>query len=407
MKIKLMYDISVVGISMSYKTSRTGIYRVVAELLRELDKTEELSIEFSNTGVTRYLKNTRKFLQNEGFTQELNNKLAYPLPDRIFGRGRKKLSLLYGLLGIDINQINYNQKAFENADIFHTPFYKIPDEIKKFSNLKRCITIHDLVPILYPELHNKKEETERLICSVGNDYAICVSNNTRDDLLNHNRDLDPAHVFVSHLAADPDKFYHCTDSEKFKAIKEKYHLPDNYFLSLCTLEPRKNLDRLIRCFNTFIKQQKINDLSLVLVGGMGWKFDKIFAEIKHTKGLRDRIIVTGWLPDSDLASIYSNAHSFYYLSQYEGFGLPPLEAMQCGVATVTSNRSSLPEVVGDAAITVDPFSDDEICNAMHEFYFQNELRQLYRQKGIEQAEKFSWEKTASNYVDIYKKIMEE
>jgi len=400
-----MYDISVVGISMSYKTSRTGIYRVVAELLKELDRNEELSIEFSNTGVTRYLKNTRKFLQEEGFTQKLNNKLIYPLPDKILGRGRRKLSLLYGLIGIDINLISYNEDAFEEADIFHTPFYKIPDQAKNFSNLKRCITIHDLVPILYPDLHNKRQETEDVISSIGDDYAICVSENTRNDLLNYDQKLHPDNVFVSHLAADPDKFYHCTDSEKFKAIKEKYHLQDNYFLSLCTLEPRKNLDRLIRCFNTFIKQQKINDLSLVLVGGKGWKFEKIFDEIEHSEGLRDRIIVTGWLPDDDLASIYSNAHSFYYISQYEGFGLPPLEAMQCGVATVTSNTSSLPEVVGDAAITVDPFSDEEICNAMHEFYFQNELRQLFRQKGIEQAEKFSWKKTGSKYVDIYKKIL--
>lgn len=405
MKIKLMYDISVVGISMSYNTSRTGIYRVVAELLKELDKNEELSIEFSNTGVTRYLKNTRKFLQDEGFTQKLNNKLIYPLPDKIFGRGRRKLSLLYGLIGIDINLISYNEGAFEEADIFHTPFYKIPDQAKKFSNLKRCITIHDLVPILYPDLHNKRQETEDVISSIGNDYAICVSENTRNDLLNYDQKLHPDNVFVSHLAADSEKFYRCTDSEKFKTIKNKYGLPENYFLSLCTLEPRKNLDRLIRCFNMFIEEHHIDDLSLVLAGSSGWKFDKIFDEIKNSEKLRDHIVVTGWVPDEDLASIYSNAHSFYYLSQYEGFGLPPLEAMQCGVATVTSNVSSLPEVVGDAAVTVDPFSNDEICSAMYKLYTQNEFRNNQKKKGLEQARKFSWEKTASEHVEIYKKIL--
>lgn len=401
-----MYDLSVAGIAMSNKSSRTGVYRVVVELLDELLTHEDLNIEFSNTGVTEHLIMTRKFLQEKGYDKKLNNNLIYPFPRKIFGRGRRKLSLMYDFMGIDINRINYKTKAFEDADIFHSPFYKITDTIKEFRNLKRCITIYDLIPILYPELHNQKKQITEVVDSIGNDYAVCISECTRNDLLNYNPELNPDRVFVSHLAADPDKFYRCEDSEKFKKVKAKYHLPENYFLSLCTLEPRKNLDRLIRCFNTFIKQEHINDLSLVLVGGKGWKFEKIFDEIEHSDSLRDRIIVTGWLPDSDLASIYSNAHSFYYISQYEGFGLPPLEAMQCGVATVTSNTSSLPEVVEDAALTVDPFSDDEICNAMYEFYFNNNLRQTYKQRGIEQAKKFSWEKTGSKYADIYQKIVE-
>lgn len=406
MKINLIYDLSIAGIAMANPSSRTGVYRVVMELFDELLKYEDLNIEFSNTGVTQYLKKTKQFLKENDFKYHLNNDLVYPFPRKIFGRGRKKLSMLYDYLGIDINRISYNEKAFELADLFHTPFYKITDDLKEFTNLKRCITIHDLIPILYSELHNQEKEMSEVIRSIGGDYAICVSECTRNDLLNYDASLNPDRVFVSHLAADPDKFYHCTDSEKFEAVREKYHLPKNYFLSLCTLEPRKNLDRLVRCFNTFIKQQKIKDLSLVLVGGKGWKFEKIFDEIEHSEGLRDRIIVTGWLPDSDLASIYSHAHSFYYISQYEGFGLPPLEAMQCGVATVTSNVSSLPEVVGDAAVTVDPFSDDDICSAMHKLYFKNDLRQSYKEKGIEQAKKFSWEKTASEYLSIYKTILD-
>lgn len=401
-----MYDLSVAGIAMSNKSSRTGVYRVVMELLAELLKHQDLDIEFSNTEMTQYLKKTKRFLIEKGINSNLNNDLVYPFPGKIFGRGRRKLSLLYEFFGIDINLISYNTTAFEDADIFHTPFYKITDRVKEFANLKRCITIYDLIPILYPELHNQKKEISEVISSIGDDYAICISECTRNDLLNYDTSLNPDRVFVSHLAADPEKFYHCKDSEKFEAVRKKYNIPENYFLSLCTLEPRKNLDRLVRCFNTFIKQQKINDLSLVLVGGKGWKFEKIFDEIEHSEGLRDRIIVTGWLPDSDLASIYSHAHSFYYISQYEGFGLPPLEAMQCGVATVTSNTSSLPEVVGDAAITVDPFSDDEVCNAMYQFYFHNELRKSYMQKGLEQAEKFSWEKTGSKYADIYRKIID-
>lgn len=407
MKINLMYDISVFGVAMSHMTSRTGIYRVVMELLNELQKSEEINLLLANTAEPVYLKKTKEFLIENGYEQRLNNELVYNLPNKIFGRGKRILRNLYSLLGIDLELIDYNIEAFRKADIFHTPFYKIPDDVKNVSKLKRCITIHDIIPVLYPNLHNKLLETKEIISSIGNDYVICVSENTKNDLLNYDGNIDADNVFVCHLAADSDKFYPSEDSEKFKEVQSRYGLPENYFLSLCTLEPRKNLERLIRCFNKFVLEHHINDLSLVLVGTKGWQFEKIFEEIDFSKNVKDRIITTGWVFDEDLASIYSHAHSFYYISQYEGFGLPPLEAMQCGLATITSDVSSLPEVVGDAAIKVDPRDDDEICNAMYKIYKDSSLKTQYITKGLQQAKKFSWEKTAKQHIDIYHQILNE
>lgn len=406
MPVRLMYDVSVIGAAMTYETSKTGVYRVVIELLRELGKHEEVDIQLSNTALPQFLNTTKKFLKKEEYPYLLSNKLRYPLPHHVLGRGKRILKKIYDILGIDSDSIIYDEELYANADVFHSPFYKIPDELKGYKNLSRCITIHDLIPILYSDIHHKKGEMEESLLSIGDDYVICVSESTKNDLLNYDQSLNPDKIFVSYPAADQNTFYPCNNKDKFKKLKEKYGIPDNYILSLCTLEPRKNLARLIRCFHDFITENKIDDLSLVLVGSKGWQFDDIFHEINHSEKLRNKIIVTGYVPDNDLSTIYSNAQSFYYISLYEGFGLPPLEAMQCGVATVTSNRSSLPEVAGDAAILVDPTDEDQICDVMYKLYNQSELRKLYQRKGKLRATKFSWTKTAQEHVNIYREIIE-
>ena len=406
MPVRLMYDVSVIGAAMTYETSKTGVYRVVIELLRELEKREDVEIQLSNTSLPQFLNTTKKFIKKKGYPYQLSNELKYPLPHHLLGRGKRILKKIYSTLGINNDSIIYDDQLYKNTDIFHSPFYKIPDELKEYKHLSRCITIHDLIPILYSDIHHKKGEMEETLLSIGDDYVICVSENTKNDLLNYDKTLNPDKVFVSYPAADQNIFYPCNNKDKFRKLKKKYGIPDNYFLTLCTLEPRKNLARLIRCFHDFISEYKVDELSLVLVGSKGWQFDDIFYEMNHSEELRNKIIVTGHIPDEDLAAIYSNAHSFYYLSLYEGFGLHPLEAMQCGVATVTSNRSSLPEVVKDAAILVDPIDEDQICDVMHKLYNQSELRKLYQRKGRMRATEFSWANTAQEHVNIYRSIIE-
>ena len=154
-----------------------------------------------------------------------------------------------------------------------------------------------------------------------------------------------------------------------------------------------------------VKENEVYELSLVLVGSMGWDYDKIFKEYENAHEFKDKIIITGRVPDEELASLYSNAHSFYYMSLYEGFGLPPLEAMQCGLATVTSNTSSLPEVVGDAGIMLDPTDETALIQTMKELYYDEELRKSYANKGLERSKNFSWEKCVKEHIEIYKRIV--
>ena len=162
------------------------------------------------------------------------------------------------------------------------------------------------------------------------------------------------------------------------------------------------MTQTIKCFSRLAQDNALNDLSLVLVGTKGWAFDPIFKEIAANPKIRDRIIVTGYVDDKYLAPLYSGAMMFVYPSFYEGFGLPPLEAMQCGVPVITSNTSSLPEVVGKAGIMIDPEDADALCQAMLTIYDSTEVRQKMSADSLAQASKFSWQKCAEQTINAYK-----
>lgn len=389
-----------------YKDNRTGIFRVTYELFRQLSENDAIETLYAHLSLFNHQTSTKElddfFSKNAIKINGANHRgkrKFLPL------RKEKLFKFLYQKLGVSEFKNTFYKNVFEEADIFHSFYYPINQEVKKYSNLKKVVTIHDLIPVLFPNLHYTSSFIEEIIASIGkDDYAICVSENTKKDLIKYAPHINPDHVFVSLLAASKSLFYVCENVEKFNSIKERYNLPDKYFLSVGTLEPRKNTDFVIRSFLKFIKENQIDDLSLVLVGTKGWDYDKIFEEYNNANELKDKILFTGRVPDEDLASLYSHAHSFYYLSLYEGFGLPPLEAMQCGVATVTSNTSSLPEVVGDAGIMLNPKDEILLRKTMYDLYNDDLLRQKYAQKGLERAKLFSWEKSANDLVAIYEKI---
>jgi glycosyltransferase involved in cell wall biosynthesis len=258
---------------------------------------------------------------------------------------------------------------------------------------------------MFPQFFEFKEDhlLNKILDSLAPDnWAICISDSTKNDLCNKFPKIDPSRVFVTPLAAS-ELFYPCNDFEQISLIRKKYNIPDApYILSLSTLEPRKNIDHTIRCFAHLSQQEHIKDLSLVLVGTKGWDYNKIFEEISNNNSLQDRIIVTGYVADEDLAALYSGAMAFVYPSFYEGFGLPPLEAMQCGIPVITSNTSSLPEVVGDAGIMVSPTDTDALCQSMLEIYNNPSLRKTMSLRSIERSKQFSWEKCTQETINAYK-----
>ena len=402
-KIKVIFDFEVLG--NSYKNNQTGVYRVAYEIFRRFILRNDLKVLYSNFNFNKdkdiNSKIDRFISENQIVIKPANDckRIRFiPL------RKEKFFRKIYNKFGIFDYKISYNKEA-NTANIYHSLFYPIHKSLAKFPDIKKIVTIHDLIPILFPQLNSNTELLEKTIDSIGKDnFAICVSENTKKDLLNYAPYIDQEKVFVSLLAASPELFYKCNSKGKFAEVKNKYNIPERYFLSLSTLEPRKNIDHVIRCFIKTIIENNIDDLYLVLVGNKGWDFDKIFNEYDEAKDFQHRIIITGRIPDDDLASIYSNANSFYYMSFYEGFGLPPLEAMQCGTPSVVSETSSLPEVVGEAGILLDPKDQESLVKSMWKLYSDEVYRNELSEKSLEQAKKFSWEKTVQQHIDIYEQI---
>jgi glycosyltransferase involved in cell wall biosynthesis len=239
--------------------------------------------------------------------------------------------------------------------------------------------------------------------SIGpDDWVIANSESTRADLCGR-IDIDPARVFVTPFAASAELFHPVHDEPRIQAVRRRYGIPDGpYLLALNTLEPRKNMDHAIRAFTRLARQEQVRDLRFVLVGTKGWRYDRIFEAIEGAGALRDRIVLAGYVADEDLAPLYSGALAFVYPSRYEGFGLPPLEAMQCGVPVITSSTSSLPEVVGDAAVLLDPADADGLSQAMLELYRSPSLRADMSRRSLERARRFSWERCTRETLAAYR-----
>ena len=293
-------------------------------------------------------------------------------------------------------------KAEGYFSTYHFPACNIANEdnIKKFLFLHDCamaIGVYKKTPSSYFK--------EKIFNKLRKDFFYFTNSEyTRQDFIKHNENVNNENSQVVYLGISEN---FSIKKEGINNIKEKYKIPKNkkYILTLCTLEPRKNLIRMVSTFIDFVKKNEINDLVFVLAGGQWKDFENEF--IKDTNKLVDYnkyIQRIGYVDDSDLPILYSNAEWFVYTSQYEGFGIPPLEAMACGCPVITSNATSLPEVVGDAGIMINYEDDNAHINAYETYYFNNEIKELNAKKGLERVKQFSYEKTANLITKKFKEI---
>lgn len=199
-----------------------------------------------------------------------------------------------------------------------------------------------------------------------------------------------------------EHFKPVTDQSELHRIKTKYHLPAQFFFFLGNTDPKKNTKGALKAFSDFLKQTG-KDYHLVMVDFDLYELEQLLDEIEDP-GLVNRIILTGYVVNTDLPAIYSQCEVFLYPSLRESFGIPMLEAMACGVPVITSNTSSMPEVAGGAALLVDPFNPEEITDALIRYISDNVLRSKMIEKGIEQAAKFSWKTMARHVLDVYRQV---
>ncbi|MEK7529065.1 MAG: glycosyltransferase family 1 protein [Patescibacteria group bacterium] len=259
------------------------------------------------------------------------------------------------------------------------------------NTINSIITIHDLVAFLFPKTHQFKATVmEKLFLKKAlnkTSKAVCVSENTRRDLV---RLFDFPKEKTSVIPLAPAIVENSGEAESTEMTKRLPHIATgNYILAVGTVEPRKNFGTAIAAFRKLRTQH--HDLSLLIVGGKGWK--------EHI-GEEDGVALLGYIAEPELFALYKNARALVFPSLYEGFGLPPLEAMALGCPVVCSDTSSLPEVVGDAAIMCDPMNVDAIFNALSKILTDDALRHELIAKGHAQAAKFSWKKSAEELRDI-------
>lgn len=286
------------------------------------------------------------------------------------------------------------------VDILHQPCFSAP----LFYRGKIIITIHDLISHFFPKnipsgsrfyFSKWMPLTYRKANKI-----IAISHNTKQDIIDLLQ-IPEEKIVVIHSAVG-EEYKSIDDKEAIKKIKAKYQTGEQFILDVGTLEPRKNLQFLVRAFNLALKKSGLN-CNLVLTGKKGWYYEGLFSLVKELK-LEKRVIFAGYVPDEDLPLLYNAADLFAFPSLYEGFGFPPLEALSCGKPVIAANNSSIPEVVGNAGVLLDIEREEIWAKEIVNILTNEKLAQDLSKKGLEQAKKFSWAKTARETVKVYEEV---
>jgi glycosyltransferase involved in cell wall biosynthesis len=282
-------------------------------------------------------------------------------------------------------------------DLLHSPAFVGP----VVGACPLVVTVHDLSFLFFPQSFRALNRSYlRLFTRLSVRRAqrvLAVSESTKRDLVQY-YGLSPAKVDVVHNGVD--RAFRPLPADVVAAFRRQAGLPDRFLLFVGTLEPRKNVVRLIEAYARLPKERP----PLVLVGGKGWLYDQIFARVEALN-LSNQVHFVGYVLAEDLPLWYNAADLFVYPSLYEGFGLPPLEAMACGTAVITSTASSLPEVVGTAGQMVDPTDTQALATAMEQVLTARDVREQMQAAGLAQAQGFTWEQTAQRTVDSYRRAL--
>lgn len=289
--------------------------------------------------------------------------------------------------------------AANSIDVYH-----IPQNGMGIPSKKKCIyisTIHDLIPYVMPETvgrgYLKRFISEMPHIMQSSDYIITVSEYSKKDIIKI-FDYPKEKIKVTYLAAD--EYFRPLDKEICKAYLENtYNITGDFLLYLGGFSPRKNVRSILVAFSRIYKELPLS-YKVVIIGPS--RDDHCYLSgLCDTLGISDKVVFTGYVPYEDLPYFYNASALFVYPSLYEGFGLPPLEAMSCGTPVIASNVSSIPEVVGDGAFLINPFDAEDLKNAMERMLTDNSLWNEIAQKGYQRSKEFSWDKTCLNTLKVY------
>jgi glycosyltransferase involved in cell wall biosynthesis len=289
----------------------------------------------------------------------------------------------------------------EQPDVFHAPHYVLPVAVRSRS----VVTIHDCIHLMFPQyLPNRAAYAyargAMWSAARKSDRILTVSEASKRDIL-HFFNVPPEKIVVIYNGID-ERFWIQPSVEEIARVRERFQLDHGFVLYAGTIKPHKNLVRLIEAFAA-LRKGEFEELKLLIIGDEISKLPALRRAV-HSHKLHKHVRFLGFLPDETLAALYRLAAVFVFPSLYEGFGLPPLEAMASGTPVVTSNVSSLPEVAGDAAILVDPYDVSSIVDGVRRVLTEPSLADELRRKGLTRARDFSWERSVARTHDIYRLV---
>jgi glycosyltransferase involved in cell wall biosynthesis len=292
----------------------------------------------------------------------------------------------------------------ERVDLFHSPHYVLPPLV----NCRSVVTIHDCIHLMFPEYLPGRvaylyARMQMWAAAHRADRVLTVSETSKQDILRRFR-IPADKVTVVYNAID-ERLAVPPAPEDFERVRDRYQLNDPFALYVGNIKPHKNLERLIEAFRNLRREPAFESLKLVIIGDEISRYQGLRRAV-HEHKLHKHVRFLGFVPPATLGVLYRLARVFVFPSLYEGFGLPPLEAMYLGTPVVTSNVSSLPEVVGDAAVLVDPYSAASIAEGMRKALTDESLRASLRASGMARAREFSWEHSVGQIHQVYTEVLE-
>jgi glycosyltransferase involved in cell wall biosynthesis len=291
-------------------------------------------------------------------------------------------------------------RVVAGADLFHATEHLLP----KLTRARTVFTLHDIAYLLFPEHHLPRNwiylrtMMPRFLRRA--DRIIAVSEHTRNDAL-RSYPLDPAKIEVIPEGVEP-RFRPDVDPDLVARVRDRYALPERFILTVGTIEPRKNHTTLVEAFAAL--RSRHPEVGLVIAGARGWLYDRFFERVRAL-GLDEQVVFTGHVSDEDMPALLNAADVFAFPSEFEGFGLPPLEAMACGIPVVSSDAASLPEVVGDAGMLIAPRDVAAWVQALDRLLGDAPLRAGFAARGRARAGRFSWDTAAERTVEVYRSVM--
>lgn len=372
------------------KGEKTGIAWCADNLIKELSK-------YSNN------EYTLNYFETKQAKEKLNELNEYRKNGCKDNACKYFSDIMYKLLW-NIIPVGYSLFFGKEEQITQFFNYAVPPGVKG----KKVTIIYDMAYIAIPETVRKKtrrwlELTVKKSCKRA-DRIITISDFSKSEIIKYLQ-VPEDKIVVMPMGVDSNLFHNKYSNQQVQKIKDKYNINGQYFLYLGTLEPRKNIERIIEAYSNLVKRNCIMEIpKLVLAGKKGWMYDTIFKKVKQLN-LEDNVIFTGYVLEKEAPILMCGAKSFIFTSLYEGFGMPVIEAMSCGTPVITSNTTSLNEISGNAAIKVNPFNTNEITNALEKILFNEELLRECRNKGLEHASKYTWKEAAEILNKVYSELL--